>query len=155
VKRCHSAWTSFLVVCLAALGCEGKGPGGDVLSTVPASGTVTFEGTPLESYSVTFQPAVTSGEAHRPATGQTDAAGKFTLGTNAPGDGAPPGKYKVGVAFNPTTTLDSASASPAEIAASMPKEKVKLPLKFRDPQKSGVELEIPAGGSSELKIELK
>jgi hypothetical protein len=58
--------------------------------TVPVTGTVTLNGQPATEAEVLFTP--TKG---RMASGQTDAAGKFTLSTNKPGDGAVPGEHKV------------------------------------------------------------
>src|SRR5947207_5917383 len=76
---------------LLALSVAGCGNSSDIEQTVPVSGIVTYQGRPLEGYQVTFIPE----DGHRPAVGVTDAAGKFTLGTNNVGDGAPPGKSKV------------------------------------------------------------
>lgn len=58
--------------------------------TVPVTGTVTLNGQPATEAEVLFTPS-----KGRMASGQTDAAGKFTLSTNKPGDGAVPGDHKV------------------------------------------------------------
>jgi len=60
--------------------------------TVPVTGTVLLNGQPATEAEVLFTPS-----KGRMASGQTDAAGKFTLSTNKPGDGAVPGDHKVTV----------------------------------------------------------
>lgn len=50
---------------------------------VPVSGTVTYQGKPVESFQVSFIPT----DGRRAAVGITDASGKFTLGTNDVADG--------------------------------------------------------------------
>jgi hypothetical protein len=76
-----------LIAAIGAIGCTGSsGP-----KTAPVSGTVTLAGKPLADVGVTFLP-----EGKGPsASGNTDAAGNFTLRTNKPGDGAPLGKHRV------------------------------------------------------------
>ncbi len=79
---------SLLALCM--VGCSG-GPAGP--KTVPVSGTVTLDGSPLAGATVTFSP-VSGGKA---AAGTTDQAGKFELITPGGGAGAVPGSYKVTV----------------------------------------------------------
>lgn len=61
---------------------------------VPAEGTVTFQGAPVEGATVTFAP---QGNAMRAAAGMTDAQGKFVLKTIGEQDGVMPGDYMVTV----------------------------------------------------------
>jgi hypothetical protein len=137
-----------LAVVLAA-GCGNSGASPDIYETVDAAGTLTYNGQPIEYYQVTFHQ-----EGKRPAQGLTDKDGKFVLGTNAAGDGAPAGKHKVTVTFAPPTP-DSATSTPEEVAKGTPKPKFKLPTKYTDREKTDLEVEIPAGGSKDLKIDLK
>ena len=58
-------------------------PQAEIFKTVSASGVLTFRGKPLAGFIVTLHPA---GD-QRTASGTTDADGRFTLGTNAHGDG--------------------------------------------------------------------
>jgi hypothetical protein len=140
-----------LASCTLAVGCGGpSGPEREQIPTVTASGTLLYQGKPLEGYEVTFVPK----EGDRPASGKTDANGKFTLGTNNLGDGAAVGTYKVVVAFNAVSPLDPAVVTPDQIAATTPKPKVKLPAKYSDVEKSGIEVQVPEGGSTDLKIDL-
>ncbi len=77
-----------LVCCGFLVGC-GK-PG---LGTVPVSGKITVDGSPMEGVMVVFD----SGQSGRAASGITDAQGMYTLTTEVSGDGALPGSYKVAV----------------------------------------------------------
>jgi hypothetical protein len=141
-----------LATCTAAIGCgQRSGQLREHLATVPASGVLLYQNKPLESYEVTFIPK----QGDRPSAGKTDAEGRFTLGTNELADGAPPGTYTVVVSFNAVSPLDPAVVTPEQIAASTPKPKVKIPTKYSDPEKSGLQVQVPEGGSTELKIELQ
>jgi hypothetical protein len=61
--------------------------------TAKVTGTVTYKGSPAEGAAVTFYP-----EQGRPASGVTDAQGRFTVSTFASGDGAVLGKHAVTIA---------------------------------------------------------
>lgn len=71
------------------------GCGGEDSGTVPASGTVTLDGAPVEGAMVTLVPDDT--QSGKPAAGQSDSSGNFILTTFSGGDGALPGSYKVQV----------------------------------------------------------
>lgn len=142
------------VVCTGLLtGCGSRpGPKPDVERVVPVSGTLTYQGKPLESYQVTFLPV----DGRRAAVGITDAEGKFTMGTNDAGDGAPPGKHKVAVAF----VGAAADEIPGQEAivdnpALLPQPKVKIPGKYSNPETSGLAQEVPEDGLEDLKIDLQ
>jgi hypothetical protein len=79
------------------LGC---GDGTGLAKRYPVSGTVTYNGKPVEKGTITFAPATADG---RSAAG-TIANGSYTLTTLAPNDGALPGKYKVTIA---STDIDT------------------------------------------------
>lgn len=85
--RSKPAWP-VLVLLTLTVGCGPDRPG-----TIPVSGRVTLEGKPVAGAAVTFAPA----DGRRPATGLTDAEGRFTLATFADGDGALPGEHRVTV----------------------------------------------------------
>jgi len=71
----------FLVVLVFMTGCSGK---------VKVKGKVTFpDGSPLTRGSVTFESETVAGG------GEVKKDGTYTIGINKPGDGIPPGKYKV------------------------------------------------------------
>lgn len=134
------------------MGCTQQvGPVGEVVEVVDASGTVTFQGKPLEGFTVTFMPV--SGE--RPATGISDASGHFKLGTNDAGDGAVAGSNKVAVTWAGPAGFDDLTASPIDNPAEMPKPPVEIPANYSNPETSGIVIEVPASGADDLKIELK
>ena len=86
--RLWIVWLPAVVLALTLGGC-----GSDRPQTIPVSGTVTLDGSPIEGAIVGFTP--TGGG--RPATGTTDTSGKFTLTTFEDGDGALPGTHTVTV----------------------------------------------------------
>jgi hypothetical protein len=62
---------------------------------VKVSGTVTFEGQPLDGARITFHPEAKDGKK---ATGKTDAAGKYALKADG-AEGAAPGKYRITISL--------------------------------------------------------
>jgi hypothetical protein len=76
-----------LIVVIAALlnGCGSTNP-----ATCAVTGTVTYQGKPVEGARVMFMP-----NSGRPASGQTDAQGRFTLRTYKDNDGAVVGENVV------------------------------------------------------------
>lgn len=139
------------IFCAAFLlsGCgDNYTPQAEIFKTVAASGVLTFKGKPLNGFIVTLHP---EGEK-RTASGTSDADGRFVLGTNAPGDGAVAGTHKVSVIWQPPE--DDGLGSTVEDPAKLPKPPVQLPPKYASPETSGITLEIPESGSSELKLDL-
>lgn len=146
-KRCPSFWAATLVVILVA-GCGGDVPTGEIVPTSPAAGVVTFQGKPLEHYEVRFVP--TDDEA-RPAAGVTDESGRFALGTNDLGDGAPAGNHRVAINYiGPPLPPDYGVTNFDPI----PPPKIKIPKKYNDPEKSGITIEVPESGKTDIVIEL-
>ena len=123
-----------LSLVMHSVGCESDpGPVATEEPSVAASGVVTFKGKPLPGYQVVLMP---EGD-RRPAMGTTDAEGKFVLGTNEPGDGAPPGKSKVAISWaGPETSVDAVEQSAIDDPAMMPKPAVVIPAKFSNPETS-------------------
>ena len=87
-----------VTLCIAVMGCGGSyEPQAEVFQTTTASGVLTWKGKPLPGFIVSVHPA----DGKRTASGTTDAEGRFTLGTNAVGDGAVAGTHKVSVVWQP------------------------------------------------------
>lgn len=128
---------------LVDIGCSG---GSNVEHAVAARGILTHKGQPLSYYAVTLQPL----EGQRGAAGETDEKGHFVLGTNDAGDGAVPGKHHVGIAY----LGPPASRPDGQNNFTAPQPKVKLAAKYASPETSGLSVEVPAAGSSDLKIEV-
>ncbi len=153
------------MACLAGCG----GAGGDRPETVPVTGTVTLDGTPVAGATVAFSPSAGGG---RSAHGITDANGRFKLTTFEAGDGAMPGSYKVGVSKTagpaqaaPGTTeetpesIDAAYKAAAERGALEPGAKPPeptdlLPSKYKDPAGSGLTAEVTKGGKNDFTFPL-
>lgn len=134
---------------LSVVGC-GDSERGIPDKTVNAEGVLTFQGKPLEDFMVTFHPSGTQ----RPATGKTDATGRFKLGTNNVGDGAVSGSHKVTavyVAPSPGSNQEAGKEEPTD----PPPAKVQIPKKYFTLEATDLTIEIPAGGSSDLKVDLK
>ncbi len=148
-RRCD--WFAILALSLMPLvGCGGGAI--EKLKTVPGKGVVLLDGQPLTKGMVTFSPleAATGGATTtlRPAQSPIGADGKFDLSTVAPGDGLLPGEYYVGVVAIEGDGLIDPSNPDA-------KPKSLVPEKYNNPAKGGITVNIPAGGSADLKIELK
>ena len=140
-----------LFVAVAGCGAE-PGPKSTIEKVVPVSGKLTYLGKPLEHFQVTFLPS----DGRRAAVGVTDAEGKFTMGTNTSGDGAPPGAVKVAVVFvGPPSTDLPGQEKPIEDPALLPQPKVKIPAKYSNPETSGLDQNVPDGGLPNLEIDLK
>jgi hypothetical protein len=86
------------VIILLVATAAGCGPARPAL--LPAEGVVTLDGKPLAEASVIFQPTA----GGRPATGVTDAEGRFKVGTFSQRDGALPGTHVVTIARSEGTS---------------------------------------------------
>lgn len=108
-----------------------SGCGGDGLAQV--SGVVTLpDGSTKEGVFVSFSDP----DKQRGASGVTDAAGKYQLTTNTPGDGAPPGTYRIAV-----TQPGPADSSQLEGPRLFPK-------RYESAQSSGLSFEVKPGKNS-------
>lgn len=136
------------ILIASLIGC-GSQPSGDVLPTVHVSGILTYKGQPLEYHQVTFTPS----DGQRPAAGISDENGKFTLGTNSPGDGAIKGTHNISITYVGPPNDDPEFG--INEFYSPPPPKVKIPRKYADPKNSGITIEVPAGGLADVAVELK
>lgn len=148
LSRVHVAG---LVLFSALAGCEPDAPKLEILNVAPVSGVLTYQGEPLQQHEVIFYPT----DGRRAAVGLTDAEGRFSLGTNKAGDGAPPGMHKVSVKFLPVTAEDLESMAPSDASGYLRKPKIKISGKLSNPETSGLTQEVPAAGLPELKLNLK
>lgn len=137
-ERQSAAWWCGLGLFLASLaGCQ-RDPSG-VGPTVPVAGSVRVAGKPLTSGMVIFRPDTAKGNhsRHEPRS-PLDGQGNYRL-TTAGKDGAPPGWYKVAV----VAEKGRDPGDPQGGHGHAPPVWV-LPLKYIDPEKSGLTCEATA-----------
>jgi hypothetical protein len=110
---------------------------------VEVTGTVTYQGAPVEGARVMFH-----SEAGRPATGTTDAEGRFELMTFEPRDGAIPGQHKVTVTKRVEVDDPNQPDSPYKMVREM------LPARYGNPERSGLTASVEPGGDNDFRFEL-
>ncbi len=136
-----------LLAVVILVGCGGGGDAPDRPDTVPVTGTVLLDGTPVADATVTFVP--NSGQ-ERGAVGKTDANGQYTLMTFEPGDGAIPGMFLVTVEKVEVIGGDQSDNG----LAPPPEYKDQLPTRYKNPNSSGISREVAKDGENTLKLEL-
>ncbi len=119
------------------------GGSSSIPNLIPCRGTITLDGTPLDQGTVSFCPVDAKGG--RSAVGQIDN-GRFQMKTTASDFGALIGEYKIRV--------ESREASkPGEATNSTPRKSL-IPLRYGNPETSGLEVEVKKGMPSvELELE--
>lgn len=130
---------------LSVLVFAGCGDGRPTL--VPASGSVTLNGEPLEGAQVGLQPIGIEGYS-RPSRATTDASGRFTVGTFDKGDGIPEGSYRVTVIKKELVSKlpeDFNSENPADAGIPI-KYKWITPIVYSEPEESGLSVEVTSSG---------
>ena len=152
-----------LVLCglsaFTVVGCGGGASGRPDL--YPVSGTVMYNGEPVEGATVSFM----AEGAPRAATGVTNAEGKFQLTTFDVNDGAVPGTHTVTVSkmeagttpADPTSSLDDPTALQANMDAQNSDDtgpKWLTPEKYASPTTSGLKEEVKADGENIFVIQL-
>jgi len=126
------------VAVFAPLVVFGCGSGGPEMGRV--SGTVKYQGKPLEAGTVTF--IATDGQ--RPnATGTIQPGGSYSLQTAEPGDGAVVGDYKVAV-----TDIDPNSFNTALPGAPTKAAKSGIPKQYQDANSSGLTAKVESGSNT-------
>lgn len=153
------------VLVLSTFALTGCGGGADRPAMVPVSGTVNYNGSPVEGATVTFA----AGTSARSSTGVTDSSGKFRLTTFDTNDGAPAGEYTVTIAkFEAEAGIDmSAGSSPEKMKEMMDQQrammsgaapviapKAKLPAKYADGKTSGEKRKVVAGDTNDFTFTL-
>jgi hypothetical protein len=167
-KNLLMLWVALPAVA-AALGC------GDSSGLPPryrVSGTVTYNGKPLERGTINFAPADGKGRA----AGGTITDGRYSLTTQDPDDGALPGKYKVSVVAKATdpSKVDlkikkpregsqteaekkaMAMVFPQKVAAlAAAKAKSLIPARYISPETSGLTFEVKEQSNTAADFDLK
>ena len=157
--------TLICVCCVLSVGCKKGGLQG----LVPLSGTVTYNGEPVEGAQLTFAPDDAANG--RSALAKTEADGSFKAMTLVPGDGIMPGSYKVAVrkmteppangSDLPVNTAEETSGNDKDADAesaknSRLKDEVQdlLPMQYASPMTSGLTVTVEKG-MAPYNIELK
>lgn len=141
----------FLAGTVAWIGCTGQA---GIEGTIRVTGTVLYQGQPVENATVVFAP---EGQG-RAASGQTDSRGRFQLTTLSANDGALPGKYQVAVSKIEVIGAMSEEESLAYVEKhGKPPEvihKSLLPEQFKTPDTSGLAVEVIKGGKNDFTFDL-
>ena len=139
-------WGMMTVVLLA--GCGG--------GLAPVSGTVTLDGEPVAGAKVTFLPAGPG----IPATGTTDATGRYELRIGSGRTGVPRGRYGVTVSKLKVSTVTQGGAhigtgavetEPTSDGLVQVIEHV-VPRRYADPATSGLEIDVTSAGEHALAL---
>jgi hypothetical protein len=108
----------------------------------PVRGTVKLpDGKPAAGSQVVFEGGPENEKKKVTARGDVRDDGSFELSTIKPGDGVPPGKYKVQVNPPPMVNAEAAYVSPFNV-------------KYSNFQTSGLEFEVMAGQRNEFPIQV-
>lgn len=145
-----------LLVPFALVGCGG----GDLPDTVPVTGTVTMDGTPVDGATVNFL----SDQGNLVSSGTTDASGKFSLTTIVGSQsvpGAVVGGHGVAVVkteatgqqmSDPKAMMEKMTTNPAITSDFKPK--YVIPQKYNNPTQSQIKAQVTEAGPNDIKIEL-
>jgi len=108
----------------------------------PVRGTVKLaDGKPAAGSQVVFEGGPENEKKKVTARGDVREDGSFELGTIKPGDGVPPGKYKVQVNPPPMVNAEAAYVSPFN-------------TKYSNFDTSGLEFEVKAGQRNDFPIQV-
>lgn len=125
------------------MGC-GKPPADAPVTTLlPVTGTINVNGKPASGAHVTFHPV--DGVSAVTPSGVVDETGQFRLTTYAPADGAPAGSYRITVSW---AELIRGGSDPEY-------GREKLPVKFQNPDLSGLVCEVKPDSTEPLSFSLK
>lgn len=134
----RSTWVALaLVACAVLAGC---GEGGKE-KVAKVSGKLSYKGAALANVTITFTPA-----KGRPATGETDAEGKFKLSTFGKDDGAVFGKHKITLADKPAGGPPPMPGTPEASTAAAPVDR--FPAKYKDVNTTTLEFEVKSGSNT-------
>ncbi|HAH47458.1 hypothetical protein [Gimesia sp.] len=118
--------------------------------TYPASGTVKFNGSPLEGATIVFQ---SNGAQTQAAVGRTDKDGHFQLRTFEEGDGAIAGEHRVAITCIRTEgPAEGANLDEADVVI---KETSLIPTVYGNAQKSGLTANVKPDQENDFTFELE
>jgi hypothetical protein len=140
---------ALVFVCL--IGCTKSDPRKTGL--VPASGTITYNGSPLGNATIVFTPK----EANKQGAGALSGVdGKFILTTISDNDGAFPTEYSVYVLKEESIQIsDEELMELSRQGKTLPTPKSLIPIQYTNPAEPIINITIPPTGDKNLLIELK
>lgn len=124
-----ASWLALLL-----FGCDGP-----ATDPVPVRGQVKFQGQPIAGGSIVFAPDTERGPGRDLAIGRIEADGSYRIETDK-GPNVAPGWYRISIV----------AASPARHGFTP-----RLPDKYRDPLRSGLEGQVRAGGENVFDFDLQ
>lgn len=135
------------VISVLIVGCGPKGP-----ETHTVTGTITYQNQPLADAQIGFVPVDDKGGTLKPARGQTDAEGRYTLKTYVSADndaaGAMAGSYKVTVAKGlPQNQIVDYEA--------LKNQKPLIPPRYADSTQTPLKADVTAGGENKFDFTLE
>jgi hypothetical protein len=138
IRVCLSLATLIAVSAALLAGCGSGNP-----ATYAVTGTVTYQGKPVEGAGVMFMPS-----SGRPASSMTDAQGRFTLRTFKDGDGAVEGENVVCISKMVPAQGDATKDPMFRKMISL------LPQRYATPVTSPLKVNVRAQGPNEFNLEL-
>ncbi|HCS50399.1 hypothetical protein [Rubinisphaera sp.] len=127
---------------IGILGCGGGG-GAKPSGLVPVSGSITLDGSPINSGTVSFIP-----EDEGPMISGLIQAGRYELKYSSSASGAHPGNYKVVVFSSASDDTMDEQGKPVEGESVVPE-------KFTNPQSTDLTITVPVEGGTNLDLNLK
>ncbi len=137
-------YRTFLVV--AVLLATVAGGCGQSDGLVRVGGTVTYRGQPLPNALVVFMPET---PGLLPASGLTDASGRYELMSTAPGDGVAVGKHRVTVTARGLAKELAEGELPSQFFEDGPPL---IPEKYFQPDTSGLTAEVKSDATLDFKL---
>lgn len=124
----------FLALMLLTAGCGSSGP-----EMARVSGTVTYQGQPLETGTISF---ISTDPARPNANGTLGPGGTYELQTREPSDGAELGEYQIAISdIDPDAMNSALPGEPLELTS-------KIPEKYQNPATSGLTRTVERGSNT-------
>lgn len=147
-------WSVITILAVAGLTpVAGCGDDEGIGKRYPVSGTVTYNGQPLEKGTINFQAIAADGRS----AGGDIQGGEYRLMTQSPGDGALPGKYRVSITAKDVdmskveaTSKKQGGTLPSkkDLGQAFQKSKRLIPARYESASTSGLEAEVKEGSNT-------